>query len=95
MSKKKRRKIAKNADSGVFKPQKSTQCCKNCRFFDIDFIETDEDRRSWCQRFPPVYVGPSYETLSQTCDVPADAYYWEQPTVGIMNWCGEWRQRKE
>ena len=94
MSKKKRRKIAKNADFCKSQHSESTQCCETCRFFDIDFIETDEDRHSWCHRYPPVYVGPSYETLSQTCDVPNDVYHWEQPTVGIMNWCGEWKPRK-
>lgn len=95
MSKKKRRKIPKNADFCKSRPQKSTQCCKNCRFFQIEFIEEEDDRHSWCRRYPPSYIGPDATQLDWPYTTPDETDYWANPYVGIGSWCGEWKPRKE
>lgn len=93
--KKKRRKIAKNANFDKLGAPKVRQCCRTCRFFEIEFIEDEEDRYSWCVRYPPTYIGPDaahFETLKGV--TPYEADYWVTPYVGVGHWCGEWRPWK-
>lgn len=76
------------------KKARNDESCMTCKFFDIAFIEDEEDRCSWCMRFPPAYVGPPENTMGAE-EFPSEFRYWEQPTVGIGQWCGEYKRRKE
>lgn len=71
------------------------QMCANCKYFDIDAIYPDDDRESWCCRYPPIYIAPD-ESLSDGYDDDVmDANYWNHPRVMVGNWCGEWAARKD
>lgn len=67
--------------------------CENCRYFDRAFIDDEHDKESWCRRYPPVYIGPDLYAMLAQGDSSNDLGYWDQPTVGIKAWCGEWRNR--
>ena len=71
------------------KPRQREDSCSTCRYFDMAVYE-DGDTHSWCLRYPPVYVGPEYDWEYGT---PNETEYWEQPTVGIGGWCGEYEPR--
>lgn len=71
--------------------------CQTCKYFDRSIFDPSEDRTSWCLRYPPVYIGPRIDTLTEDgpFDEPNDTCYWERPTVGICGYCGEWRECDE
>lgn len=71
------------------------KCCLNCRYFDMDFIESDEDRESLCFRYPPTYIGPDYFELEEMCEASSNTDLWSHPWVGIGGWCGEWAARED
>ena len=71
--------------------------CQTCRYFDRNVFDPSEDSTSWCLRYPPVYIGPRIGTLTEEgpfCE-SNQTHYWEHPTVGICDCCGEWRERDE
>lgn len=61
--------------------------CKDCEYFSLDLFE-DGDRTSWCERFPPVYVGRPNDD-----DDILSMNGWAHPYVAILGTCGEWRKR--
>ena len=71
------------------------QMCANCKYFDIDAIYPDDDRESWCCRYPPVYIAPDEFTSDGYDDDVMDANYWNHPRVMVGNWCGEWAARED
>lgn len=75
------------------KRKKKTRYCENCRHFAAEYIDGYEDRESWCHRYPPTYIGPTWQELRDMDDVPNDTSYWQQPTVAIHATCGEWEAR--
>ena len=62
--------------------------CKDCKWFDLTTFE-DGDVMSWCNRYPPVYVGPPVNTLPDE-RTTYEMGYWEEPPVAILHSCGEW-----
>lgn len=73
------------------KPRQREDCCSTCRYFDLTVFEKG-DTYSWCLRYPPVYVGPDNDWDGEIDDTH-QLGYWEQPTVGIGGWCGEYEPR--
>lgn len=71
-----------------------TRYCKDCGHFDLSVYE-EGDRSSWCLRYPPVYLGPTWSEMTRTEDVPNDLAYWDYPTTAILATCGEWTPREE
>lgn len=65
--------------------------CEDCRWFDLGTFE-DGFMESWCNRYPPVYVGPPVSEMKRD-ETPNVTGYWESPTVGIRHCCGEWTPR--
>lgn len=73
------------------KPRQREGSCLMCRYFDMSVFE-DGDTYSWCLRYPPVYVGPKHGRALDLDDTHWLGY-WEQPSVGICGWCGEYEPR--
>lgn len=64
--------------------------CDNCQF--CRMMEPDEEGKEsvgFCERFPPVYVGPHGSSELEEFEVGS----WGSPVVGASHWCGEWKAK--
>ena len=85
-----------DADNIVELPMRprEDQYCENCMYFDLDVFE-EGSRESWCNRYPPVFLGPALSGFDEDEDEILDRAYWNNPIVAIRNWCGEWKARED
>lgn len=80
-----------------------SECCENCRFYDmVNKAEDDFAGSGECRRSPPVFSPAylaserqlnrdAYETRLVDCDPRA----WRFPMVHGDDWCGEYQQKQE
>lgn len=61
-------------------------CC-DCKWFDRHLFE-EGDHHSWCNRHPPVYVGPAVTEMTGGSEF--STFLWAHPAVAVYDWCGEW-----
>ena len=73
--------------------------CKNCRYFDPFWDETPDGKpvmhEGSCNRYPPVYTGPSvHHDDFREIENLISCHCWNSPQVGCMHSCGEWKKVK-
>jgi len=62
--------------------------CGNCRFFKPGSPQT----YGLCRRLPPVCLTTEHKNRSGYGNVRWRAIEFQQPTVDVADWCGEWRR---
>lgn len=68
--------------------------CGSCEYFDGDFLDDAGKGMGECCHEPPIYVGPTGDTMAMIDIINTMEECWVQPIVGVASRkCSHYKQR--